>query len=187
MKRLVLLICVRFIYCRSVSTIFPTFAAIGAGRVAGGGNRTAACRSARADANQLTQTMILYTLTGTVVAGNRIGRQWGFPTANIPVAADADLRDGVYVATVTVEGQTFGAMVNVGSRPTVVEAGARLAEAHLFGFTGDLYGRSIAIALRHYLRPERRFESPEALRRQIDEDRRQALAYLAAEGDTLHA
>ena len=68
--------------------------------------------------------MILHTLTGTVVAGNRIGRQWGFPTANIPVAADDDLRDGVYAATVTVEGQTYGAMVNVGSRPTVVEAGA---------------------------------------------------------------
>ena len=127
--------------------------------------------------------MILHTLTGTVVAGNRIGRQWGFPTANIPVAADDDLRDGVYAATVTVEGQTYGAMVNVGSRPTVVEAGARLAEAHLFGFAGDLYGHVITIVLRHYLRPERRFESREALRSQIDEDRRQVLACLAAEED----
>ncbi len=130
---------------------------------------------------------MIHTLTGTVVAGNRIGRQWGFPTANIPVDADADLRDGVYVATVTVGGQTYGAMVNVGSRPTVVEAGARLAEAHLFGFAGDLYGRTLTISLLHYLRPERRFESPEALRRQIDEDRRQALACLAADGDTLRS
>lgn len=163
----------------SVSAIFSTFAAIGAGKESCAAKQPVS----RADANQLTQTMILHTLTGTVVAGNRIGRQWGFPTANIPVAADDDLRDGVYAATVTVEGQTYGAMVNVGSRPTVVEAGARLAEAHLFGFAGDLYGRVITIVLRHYLRPERRFESREALRRQIDEDRRQVLACLAAEED----
>ncbi len=114
---------------------------------------------------------MLHEITGTVVRGNRIGRTLGFPTANIPLAGEVSVRDGVYAAQVRVEGLSCPAMVNIGTRPTVGDGAGRFAEAHLLGFEGDLYGKSVTVILLEYLRAERRFASLEALRCQLAEDR----------------
>ena len=68
--------------------------------------------------------------------GNSIGRKLGFPTANIPVAAEMPVQDGVYAAEVRVGGALYRAMVNIGTRPTVGDGAGRFAEANLFGFDG---------------------------------------------------
>lgn len=119
-------------------------------------------------------------ITGTVIHGNRIGRTIDFPTANIAVEkGDAD--DGVYAARVNVEGQQYPAMVNVGTRPTVADAGGRFAEAHIFEFDRDIYGLSITIELLELIRPERRFPNLEQLKLQLAEDKKEVLAYLGLE------
>jgi riboflavin kinase/FMN adenylyltransferase len=95
----------------------------------------------------------------------------GYPTANIAVDADLDAVNGVYAARVRVEGKEYGAMANLGVKPTFSGGkGARVLELHLFDFEGDLYGRELAIELGEFIRPEQRFPIPEILRAQIAED-----------------
>lgn len=128
------------------------------------------------------------TIRGTVQPGRRLGRTLGFPTANVhPTEEDGRAAAGVWLARVTVEesGRRYWALVNVGRRPTVEpDAGPNgeaipqpqcKAEAWLFDFDGDLYGREIVIELMRYLRPERRFGSLEELRAAIEQDKRQAI------------
>lgn len=109
---------------------------------------------------------------GTVVAGDQRGRTIGFPTANLKLdptlAAPAN---GVYSAVVELADRTrYDAAVNIGVRPTIAAGGERLLEAHLVGYTGDLYGQRIRVELRHRLRSEMRFESLDALREQLRKD-----------------
>ena len=82
---------------------------------------------------------MVHKIRGKVVRGNSIGRKLGFPTANIPVAAEMPVQDGVYAAEVRVGGALYRAMVNIGTRPTVGDGAGRFAEANLFGFDGDIY------------------------------------------------
>ncbi len=107
-----------------------------------------------------------YTLTGTVVAGKQIGREMGFPTANIEVATDKLIpKQGVWVVRV---GAQLG-LLNIGNNPTI--GGERLTfEVHILDYTGDLYGQELALQLLHYIRAERRFESREELQKQIEKD-----------------
>lgn len=112
---------------------------------------------------------------GIVINGNKIGRRIGFPTANIRVDAAEPVQNGVYAARVEVDGRWYDAMVNVGLKPTVGGTDTRTLEANLFGFEGDLYDREIAVRLGEFIRPERRFDSIEALRRQIETDRNEIL------------
>lgn len=116
-----------------------------------------------------------YDLTGTVVSGHQLGRTIGFPTANIaPVSADKLIPcPGVYACTATLDdGRTFPAMVNIGTRPTVDPTDRTVSiEAHLPGLDEDIYGRSLTLRFIAFLRPERRFESLEMLRQQLELDR----------------
>ncbi len=121
--------------------------------------------------------MTYITLKGKVVAGNRIGRKIGFPTANIPLDADAPVGDGVYAALIVCGGETFEGMLDVGRKPTVGGSGERLAEAYLFGFDGDLYGKTIEIKPQWFLRPEKKFDSINELRQQIEADLTDILKY----------
>jgi riboflavin kinase/FMN adenylyltransferase len=99
-----------------------------------------------------------------------MGRTLGVPTANLAVGPFAALpADGVYAAWVTVEGERFPAGVSVGQPPTFPEAGA-VVEAHLIGFTGDLYGRAVTVEFVERLREQRRFESSEDLAAAIHAD-----------------
>lgn len=112
------------------------------------------------------------SLSGIVTEGNRIGRRIGFPTANIAADGRTDMPDGVFAAEVSVAGRTYRAVVNIGRRPTVGAGLGRTLEAHLLGFSGDLYGREIVVRLLERIREEKKFDSLEALCRQIEADRR---------------
>lgn len=109
-------------------------------------------------------------LRGTVVKGNEIGRELGYPTANMLVDSTLDAANGVYAAIVEFDGRRYGAMANLGVKPTFSTDGQRVLELHLFDFEGDLYGREITAELGEFIRSERRFDTPEALREQIAED-----------------
>ena len=110
------------------------------------------------------------TLIGEVVHGRRLGHELGFPTANLEVPDGWGPADGVYRAQVTVGGATYDAMSNLGRNPTVGGCRRRL-ETHLFGFAGDLYGRTVQVRLLEKVRDERTFASVEELRRQLEQDR----------------
>jgi riboflavin kinase/FMN adenylyltransferase len=110
-----------------------------------------------------------YGVTGVVARGAARGRALGFPTANLAAAPGLLLANGVYTARAAWNGESAAAVVNVGVRPTV-DGATRLVEAHLLDSAPDLYGRRIALTFLDRIRPERRFESVEALRFQIAED-----------------
>ena len=118
----------------------------------------------------------LQAFSGKVVAGERIGRTLGFPTANIDVdAAALGLERGVYAADVRMEGrpETYRAMLNIGQRPTFAGKVCTV-EAHLLDFSGDLYGKTLQVTLLRKLREERRFSDAAALKAQLAEDAAQA-------------
>lgn len=112
----------------------------------------------------------LHTLSGTVVPGRHLGRTIGVPTANILIPEGVVVpRLGVYACIATVDGRRLSAVTNIGSRPTVGGHQVR-AESWILDFDGDLYGREITLEFQKFLRPERKFDSLEALKRQIRED-----------------
>ena len=112
-----------------------------------------------------------FVLRGTVVHGDHRGREIGYPTANL-LLADAQLipRLGIYAAAAWVEGEWRAAAVSVGQRPQFYDEGAVLVEAHLPGFSGDLYAQTIDIAFIQRLRAEAKFETLDALLRQMSSD-----------------
>ncbi len=112
-----------------------------------------------------------WTVIGTVVRGRQLGRELGFPTANIGVPDDCAAPDGVYRSRVTVDGRSYDAMSNLGCNPSV-GGSRRHLETHLFGFGGSLYGRKLHVELLIKIRDEHAFPSVEALRRQLVEDER---------------
>ncbi|MBQ9131632.1 MAG: riboflavin biosynthesis protein RibF, partial [Clostridia bacterium] len=119
-----------------------------------------------------------YSLTAPVLHGKALGRTWGFPTVNQNFPADILIpRRGVYISSCTVDGVSYGGISNVGSRPTVDREAGINCETHLLDFSGDLYGREITVSFLQFLRPERQFESEQALREQIGQDLAQARDY----------
>ncbi len=111
-----------------------------------------------------------YSVLGTVMQGDGLGRKLGFPTANLAAHNEQFPPDGVYAVRVHSEGVTIPGVANIGSRPTVKTAGERLLEVHLFDFAGDLYGQDIEAEFLRFLRPEKHFPSVDALREQIARD-----------------
>jgi riboflavin kinase/FMN adenylyltransferase len=126
-----------------------------------------------------------YRITSRVVPGAGRGRTMGVPTLNLaPLDPDKALPpDGVYAGRVEWAGGVAGAMLNQGPRPTVGDA-RRSLEAHLFGFDGNLYGRTVRIEWVARLRDVKRFDSLDALRRQLEQDKAEALAALTADSGT---
>jgi riboflavin kinase/FMN adenylyltransferase len=114
-----------------------------------------------------------YSLSGSVEHGNGIGAQIGFPTANICLQSDKLLPiAGVYVASTVLEGDSnsaYDAVVNIGNNPTVGNDHVTI-EAHLINYQGNLYGKTITVALREYIRAERKFDSLQELHEQIRKD-----------------
>jgi riboflavin kinase/FMN adenylyltransferase len=119
-----------------------------------------------------------YTLIGVVIQGQKLGRTIGFPTANLQIPSDKFIpRQGVYAVRVNIVSETpetntspliLGVM-NIGNRPTVNGANSSV-EVHLFDWSGDLYGKTLAVELIDFLRPEQKFPSLEALKTQIQQD-----------------
>jgi riboflavin kinase/FMN adenylyltransferase len=110
-----------------------------------------------------------YGISGVVARGAARGRTLGFPTANLAATPGLLLANGVYAARAAWDGESAGAVVNVGVRPTV-DGATRLVEAHLLDVAPDLYGRRITLTFLDRIRAERRFDSLDALRGQIAED-----------------
>ena len=119
-----------------------------------------------------------WEIEGAVEAGDRVGRQLGFPTANLRLGETLHPAFGIYAAQVLIDGSWRDAAVSIGTRPTVADRGV-LLEAHVFDFSGDLYGRIVRVRLIDYLRAEAKFPDLGALKRQIAEDCRVARARLA--------
>jgi riboflavin kinase/FMN adenylyltransferase len=127
-----------------------------------------------------------YHLSGEVVRGVSIGTEkLQTPTANLAVHERKLLpADGVYAGTVPLEGNRYLAAMNIGMRPTF-EGQHRTIEVHLLGYAGDLYGHHLSVAVRHYLRPEKRFRSPAELKEQIGRDVAKARQLLMPHGELL--
>lgn len=124
-----------------------------------------------------------YSLCGEVMAGDRLGRTLGFPTANVSAAGLVLPPMGVYAAVAHIQGQRRPAAVNIGRRPTV--SGSALetrVEAHLLDFEGDLYGARAELELAECLRPEIRFSSRQALAEQIGRDVHQVRQWAGIRG-----
>lgn len=124
-----------------------------------------------------------FTLTGTVAAGQQLGRTIGFPTANITTPGGIIIpRHGAYAAWAQLPAGIYPAMVNVGTRPTVAASPAVSIEANIIGWEGDLYGRDVTLAFVSRLRNEQQFPSIDALRSQLERDRRDTLRILEKSG-----
>lgn len=109
---------------------------------------------------------------GTVVQGDRLGRMMGFPTANLKIDNGTVVPAGVFACRATLnDGTVCHGMMNVGIRPTVNLGEERRVEVHLFDFNGDLYGQKLRIEIMAFIRGERKFESLDALKDRLSQDR----------------
>ena len=114
-----------------------------------------------------------YSLHGVVVAGNRLGRTMGFPTANMQMYEPLKLvpGNGVYFVKVQTLGRQLYGMCNIGCRPTVSSGNNRTIETHIFDFDEDIYGLDIKVTFVKKIRDEIKFDSLDALRSQLEKDR----------------
>jgi len=117
-----------------------------------------------------------YSARGIVRKGERLGRRLGFPTANVETAPGKVLPRGVFAAEVETADGGYPAVVNVGTRPTLNGGDLRF-EAHLIGFSGELYGHELRVTFLKRLRGEHRFADLKALRAQIARDLEAARAF----------
>ena len=111
-----------------------------------------------------------YTICGKVVEGDKIGRQLGFPTANLDVTNLILPPNGVYEANTRFNEQSYRVALNIGVRPTVAAGSELRVEAHLLDFSGELYGAELELEIGERLRGEQTFSSAMELRGQIARD-----------------
>src|SRR6476661_3757848 len=112
-------------------------------------------------------------MSGIVEMGEQLGRQWGFPTANLQVPRGNEVRNGVYAAWLVLDnGDVHPGAASLGLRPTVVENGERLLEVHVLDAESwlELYDEHVTVQLVKFIRPEERFESVDDLVTQIAAD-----------------
>ena len=121
-----------------------------------------------------------YSLLGVVVAGNRLGRTIGFPTANMQLYEPLKLMpgNGVYFVRVKTLGKELLGMCNIGCRPTVGSGNSRTIETHIFGFDEDIYGLDMEISFIAKIRDEVKFDSMDDLKIQLEKDRKACLAMM---------
>ena len=121
-----------------------------------------------------------YGLHGVVIAGNRLGRTIGFPTANMQLYEPLKLvpGNGVYFVKVRTLDRNLYGMCNIGCRPTVGPGNARTIETNIFGFDEDIYGLDIEVTFVSKIRDEVKFGSFEELRQQLEKDRDACLTIL---------
>lgn len=116
-----------------------------------------------------------YTILGTVVHGDDLGKKIGFPTANLSAHSEQFPPNGVYFAEAILNGERLPGVVNLGLRPTMSSGKSdRVLEIHLLDFESDIYGKDLQLRFVRYLRPEKKFENVDALVQQIKRDVQQA-------------
>lgn len=112
-----------------------------------------------------------YSVYGIVCRGNQLGRQLDLPTMNIyPPESKLLPPNGVYASVTVLDGQVFYGVSNLGTKPTVSDRPGIGVETHLFNYEGEAYGQQIEVRLLHFLRQEIRFDSVEALKKQMETD-----------------
>lgn len=119
-----------------------------------------------------------YMLSGNVVKGNKLGRTIGFPTANIQISENYKLipKNGAYIVTAIVNNKTVFGMLNIGIKPTLGE-NLMSIEVHLLDFSEDIYGQKMQVNVVERLRGEHKFESLEALKSQLEIDKKTTIQY----------
>ncbi len=111
-----------------------------------------------------------YSISGIVFGDRKVGSKLGFPTVNIkPAREKLKLKQGVYAGHITIDGKKYKAMINYGSRPTF-GLDESLLEAHVIGFSGELYGRELTVYFDKFLRDIKKFSSKEELKKQLEKD-----------------
>lgn len=120
-----------------------------------------------------------YELEGPVVRGAARGRDLGVPTANLEPGEQLIPADGVYAGRCAVDAREWPAAVSIGTNPTFGAGNPRTVEAHLIGFAGDLYGRTLRLQLIDWQREQRTFAGVETLKAWIASDIRETLARYA--------
>ncbi|SNR27260.1 riboflavin kinase / FMN adenylyltransferase [Maribacter sedimenticola] len=117
-----------------------------------------------------------YMLTGTISKGKGIGRQLGFPTANLTIAENYKLipKNGAYTVKSTLMGKTVYGMMNIGYNPTV-NGTSKSIEINFFDFNADLYDKKIQVDILARLRDEHKFESVDALKLQLAKDKERSI------------
>ncbi|RIV46518.1 bifunctional riboflavin kinase/FAD synthetase [Flagellimonas pelagia] len=121
-----------------------------------------------------------YMLTGTIGKGKGLGKEFGFPTANLHIAEEYKLipKTGVYVVKSTLEDKECFGMMNIGFNPTV-DGTTKSIEVHFFDFHGDLYDKKIQVNILHRIRDEHKFNSVEELKQQLQKDRARSLKLIS--------
>ncbi|AUC99237.1 bifunctional riboflavin kinase/FAD synthetase [Bradyrhizobium sp. SK17] len=146
---------------------------------------SSAIRMALAEGQVADATTMLggpWFVTGKVIHGEKRGRDLGYPTANIRLDKHCGLKHGIYAVRVGKGAQRFDGVASFGRRPTF-DNGAPLLEVFLFDFKGDLYDTVLDVAFIGFIREELKFDTIEALIRQMDDDSAKARAQLAAAPD----
>jgi riboflavin kinase / FMN adenylyltransferase len=121
-----------------------------------------------------------YTVEAEVIDGEKLGRQLGFPTANMNLPPEVELKPGIYAVHFRrPDGTLYDGVASYGRRPTVTNNGAPLLETYLFGFSGSLYGEICSVSFFGHLRDEQKFDGLEPLVAQIRRDEEEARAMLS--------
>ena len=120
-----------------------------------------------------------YFFEGLVIEGNKLGRTLGYPTANLQIETSEKLipGNGVYAVIASVDKSTYKAMMNIGVRPTV-DGKKRMIEVNLFDFNQDIYGKTLRVYIKKYLRGEVKFNGLEELKNQLGIDKESTLRVL---------
>jgi len=121
-----------------------------------------------------------FTIAGKVVEGDKLGRNIGFPTANISIAETYKLipADGIYAVTATVESKLYKGMLYIGMRP-VLKGKEHRIELNLFDFNRDIYGKEIKVHFKDRIRGDENFESMDKLKEKLKEDKMHATKMLS--------
>ncbi len=124
-----------------------------------------------------------YSIEGVVIEGNRLGKELGFPTANIAVGSANKLipKTGVYAVKVVIEDRIYNGMMSIGINPTVSDDKLLKLEVNIFDFSENIYGKEIKIEFISYLREEKKFESIEQLIENISLDKEKTLNIIKQE------
>ena len=136
-------------------------------------------RKALAEGNILEANRLIgdsYSIQGTVVKGNQLGRTLGFPTANLKLkeVSPLFLANGVYAVKIKYEKNSYDGMLNIGIRPTL-EQHELTIEVNLFDFKDDLYGQELTLFFVDRIRDEMKFPNLETLKHQISLDKQQII------------
>ncbi|MES5044665.1 bifunctional riboflavin kinase/FAD synthetase [Rhizobium nepotum] len=121
-----------------------------------------------------------FTVESEVIGGQKLGRRLGYPTANMALAPETELKAGIYAVRFRrPDGAIHDGVASFGYRPTVTENGAALLETYVFDFSGDLYGEICSVSFFGHLRDELKFDGLEPLVAQIRRDEEEARAMLS--------